>query len=314
MQELALNTGHQPGPCAICPRQCGVSRIGDDLGYCRVGEGFLVASICRHLGEEPALGCERGICNIFFSHCNLHCVYCQNWQISSNVDDGLGHQMSREEVLEQVNKILDQGVRHVGFVSPSHVIPQMLSIIHGLARRSPKPIMVMNTNAYDRVDTLRSLEGLIDIYLPDLKYMDSALAARLSAAGDYPAASSKALLEMYRQKGARLWVNDDGTAASGLIIRHLVLPGEVENSKRCLQFIADELSPTVHLSLLAQYRPTPNVESHPTLGRRITREEYEAVLDEMDRLGFHNGWTQALDSSENYNPDFRERNPFGPGT
>jgi putative pyruvate formate lyase activating enzyme len=287
-----------------------VDRAVGELGYCHTGAGFLVALICRHRGEEPVLGGEKGICNVFFSHCNLHCVYCQNWQISANSEESLGHELAFEEVLARVGSILDEGVSHVGFVSPSHVIPRMVSLIEALSRRTPKPVMVMNTNAYDRVETLRGLEGLIDVYLPDLKYMDSELAGRLSDAEDYPEVASRALREMYRQKGSRLWLDEEGMATSGLIVRHLVLPGQVENSKRCLQFIAEELSPSVHLSLLAQYRPTPNVARDPLLGRRVTQEEYEAVIEEMERLGFHNGWTQELDSAENYNPDFRERHPF----
>jgi putative pyruvate formate lyase activating enzyme len=169
----------------------------------------------------------------------------------------------------------------------------------------------MNTNSYDKVEALRSLEGLVDIYLPDLKYMDEALAARYSGAADYPQVAAAALREMFRQKGSNLLLNGDGRAESGLIIRHLVLPGHVENSKRCLRFIAEELSPAIHLSLLAQYQPTPATAGDPDLGRRLRPEEYEQVLEEMERLGFYRGWTQELDSAENYVPDFRRRHPFG---
>jgi len=175
---------------------------------------------------------------------------------------------------------------------------------------SVRPIFVMNTSAYDTVETLRRLEGRMDVYLPDLKYMDSALAARLSGAADYPPIAAAVLREMFRQKGGNIWLAEDGGIESGLIVRHLVLPGQVENSKACLRFIAEELSPSVHLSLLAQYRPTPAVASDPDLGRLLRAEEYQEVLDEMERLGFYRGWTQQLISAGNYNPDFQRPNPF----
>ena len=305
--------------CAGCPRNCHARRLDGELGYCRSSAGFSLGAICVHRGEEPVLGGDprsptsgagRGICNVFFTRCNLQCGYCQNYQISRNRGEILEHVLQPDEVVARIGRILDGGTRHVGFVSPSHCIPQMKTIARALAARSPRPIFVMNTNSYDKVETLRSLEGLMDIYLPDLKYMDSALAARYSGAVDYPAVAAAALREMFRQKGSYLLLNANGCAESGLIVRHLVLPGHVENSKRCLRFIAEELSPAVHLSLLAQYQPIPEVAGDPDLGRRLRPEEYEEVLAEMRRLGFYRGWTQELDSAENYVPDFRKRHPF----
>ncbi len=200
----------------------------------------------------------------------------------------------------------------VGFVSPSHCIPQMKALIHALSPRQPRPAFVMNTNAYDTVEALASLEGLVDAYLPDLKYMDSDLAGRLSDAPDYPAVAADALGEMFRQKGSRLAIADSGYIESGLIIRHLVLPGQIANSKRCLRWIADTLSTDLHLSLMAQYRPTPAVAGHPDLGRCLRPDEYQEVLDEFHRLGFYRGWTQALASPDTYHPDFAQSHPFEP--
>jgi putative pyruvate formate lyase activating enzyme len=294
--------------CHLCPRACHADRTGHEPGYCRSGAGYGVSSICAHHGEEPVISGRSGIANIFFSHCNLQCVYCQNYQISRNRT--VEEQMTLDGIAGQLEAILDAGATLVGFVSPSHCIPQMLSIIAELKRRGRHAKFVYNTNGYDKPETLRELEGIIDIYLPDLKYMDARLAAEFSEAPDYPEMATKALREMHRQKGSRVMLNDDGVIESGLIIRHLVLPGNAENSKRCQQFIAEELSPSVYLSLMSQYHPTPAVANHPVLGRRLFRREYEEVLEEMERLGFHNGWTQALASPDCYNPDFANEKPF----
>jgi putative pyruvate formate lyase activating enzyme len=296
--------------CVCCPRECHARRLDGEFGYCRSGADFSVGAICVHRGEEPVLGAERGICNIFFTRCNLQCRYCQNRQISRNRGEILEHHLRFEEVLACIEQVLEAGTRHVGFVSPSHCIPQMKALIGALENRRPRPVFVMNTNGYDKAEVLRSLEGRVDVYLPDLKYMDSALAARASDAADYPEIAAAALREMYRQKGAYLLLDAGGRAESGLIIRHLVLPGQVENSKRCLRFIAEELSPSVHVSLLAQYQPTPEVAGDPDLGRRLRPEEYAEVVEELERLGFYRGWTQELTSAGHYAPDFAQSHPF----
>jgi putative pyruvate formate lyase activating enzyme len=294
--------------CTRCPRRCDADRTVGPLGYCRAGSGFEIASICLHRGEEPVISGSAGICNIFFSHCNLQCVYCQNYQISRNSAPSKGIELG--EVVSEVTRAVEGGARSVGFVSPSHMIDQMKAIIVSLREAGCRAAFVMNTNAYDARETIESLAGLIDVYLPDLKYAERALAREYSGAEDYPEVALAALREMYRQKGSNLVLKDDGTAASGLIIRHLVLPGHVENSKACLQAIAEELSPSVHISLMAQYYPTPAVMGHPRLGRRITREEYEEVLEEFERLGFHRGWLQEPESPDSYQPDFTKKHPF----
>ena len=296
--------------CACCPRECHANRLDGRLGYCRTGAGFSLGAICLHRGEEPAIGGAAGICNVFFTRCNMQCVYCQNYQISRNRGEILEHPLLLPEVVHEIERILERGVKCVGFVSPSHCIPQMKAVIRALEGRRPKPVFVMNTNAYDKPDALRSLEGMVDIYLPDLKYMDADLAARWSDAPDYPEVAAAALREMYRQKGSYVMLDGEGRAESGLIVRHLVLPGQIENSKRCLRWIAEELSPSVHVSLLAQYQPTPPVADHPDLGRRLRPEEYQEVVDELHRLGFYRGWTQGLSSADNFNPDFWRQHPF----
>jgi len=300
------------GPCALCPRKCGAERSAGSLGYCRTGTGIRVGAICVHRGEEPPIRGPHGIANVFFTHCNMQCVFCQNYQISRNQGPIIEHALTLDQAVQRIEAALGRGVGAVGFVSPSHCIPQMKALIAALRGRQPRPAFVMNTNAYDTVETLTSLDGLVDAYLPDLKYMDGELAGRLSDAPDYPAVAAEALREMFRQKGSRLAVADSGYIESGLIIRHLVLPGHVENSKRCLRWLADTLSTDLHLSLMAQYRPTPAVAGDPDLGRCLRPDEYQEVLDEFHRLGFYRGWTQALASPDAYHPDFALSHPFEP--
>lgn len=295
--------------CAICPRNCHVNRFSDRLGYCKSDAGFNISSICIHRGEEPPVSGENGICNIFFTHCNLQCMFCQNYQISDNAIN-TGSIMSIEEVIRQITAILDQGIDRVGFVSPSHYIPQVKIIIRILRSLGYRPVFVFNTNAYDRPETIRSLEGMIDVYLPDLKYLDAKIARNYSDARDYPMVAMASLKEMYHQKGAALHFDDRGGVLSGIIVRHLVLPNHVENSLNVLRYIAEELSPRLHVSLMSQYYPTPQVSCHPKLFRPVKPEEYRMVAAEMERLGLTNGWIQELESPENYRPDFRKDHPF----
>lgn len=294
--------------CRLCPRHCGVDRTRGRAGFCRSGAGLEIASICLHRGEEPPVGGVHGICNVFFSHCNLQCIYCQNHQISRN--DLPAETMSLEHAVTEITAILARGVTHLGFVSPSHLVPQMKRLIHEVRRAGYDPVVVYNSNGYDEVETLRGLEEWVHVYLPDFKYMDSALAQRWSLAGDYPETARRALREMFRQKGSMVFFDERGLAERGLIIRHLVLPGQVENSLQVLQAIAADLSPLVHLSLMSQYRPMPRTAGLPPLDRPIGAAEYERVLAEMERLGFQRGWVQSLDSSDHYHPDFRRDHPF----
>jgi putative pyruvate formate lyase activating enzyme len=301
-------SGTRARACDGCPRECGADRSAGPLGFCRSGDGFEIASVCLHRGEEPVISGERGICNVFFSHCNLQCAYCQNYQISRN--DSPVRSMSLDDAVSAVTRLLDGGAAAVGFVSPSHMIAQMRSIVEALHSRAYRPVVVLNTNAYDRSDVIEALDGIVDVYLPDFKYMDHSLALELSLAWDYPDVALAALREMYRQKGANLVLGEDGVAASGLVIRHLIIPGHVENSKAVLRAIAEELSPSVHVSLMSQYYPPPPIAAHPYLGRTITRSEHDEVLDELERLGFHRGWVQELESGESYRPDFTKPHPF----
>ena len=296
--------------CTLCPRECHVNRFDGGTGYCGTDAGLNIATICIHKGEEPVISGLEGICNIFFRGCNLHCLYCQNHEISRSDSVISDEWKDLDVVLDQIVKILSEGVPAVGFVSPSHMVPQVKAIINGLNSRGFKPITVYNTNGYDKSETIRNLEGMINIYLPDYKYISEKLASEYSDAGNYPSKALKAIKEMYYQKGSTLRINEEGRAENGMLIRHLVLPGHSEESMKILQSISEELSPGVHLSLMSQYYPTPIVRNDQILNRPIYKEEYESVVETMESLGFRNGWVQDLDSTMNYRPDFRNENPF----
>lgn len=296
--------------CRVCPRQCGVDRFAAATGYCRTGAGYGIAAITLHRGEEPAISGSSGICNVFFGHCNLRCRYCQNHQISRNEQAIRGMDWSLEQAAEAIVAILATGVDRLGFVSPSHMVPQMVAIIEAVQRRGFRPVIVYNSNGYDQVATLRTLEDWVDVYLPDYKYSDPVLSATLSGVRDYPEVAAAALIEMYRQKGYVLHLDDRGLAERGLIVRHLVLPGSATNSLYALRFLAETLSPRLTLSLMAQYQPTAAVADLPPFNRPLLPEEYSQVILEMERLGFGNGWIQDAASAQYYNPDFDRQSPF----
>ncbi|HLN21279.1 MAG TPA: radical SAM protein [Bacteroidales bacterium] len=295
--------------CTLCPRNCNVNRTDGGSGYCGMDSGLNIASVCVHRGEEPVIGGDDGICNIFFAGCNLRCVYCQNHEISQPCS-AVFSLNDIDDVLAKVCSILDTGINSVGFVSPSHMIPQMKMIISGLHEKGYIPVIVYNTNSYDRVETIKSLDGIVDVYLPDFKYADADLSFRLSGASDYPEVAMKALKEMYYQMGSTLHTDINGKAVRGLLIRHLVLPGLAEESKKVLSAIASELSTGVNISLMSQYHPMHEAKMFPSLDRSLNKQEYDDVLNHMQELGFRNGWVQDPDSFRNYLPDFTKEHPF----
>jgi putative pyruvate formate lyase activating enzyme len=296
--------------CRLCPRNCGVNRVMGELGYCKSDAGFHISSICIHKGEEPVISGKKGICNIFFSRCNLQCLFCQNHEISQNKGPIIERKMTFEEIIDRIKATLSQTENIVGFVSPSHFVPQVRAIIYRLRNDGVNPVFVYNTNGYDKVETLKSLEGYIDVYLPDFKYMDPDLSLAFSQARNYPEVAGAAIKEMYRQKGSTLRINDDGIAESGLIIRHLVLPNAVENSVIVLKYLAGEISERLHISLMSQYFPTDKVRHIPQLNRIITLDEYEQVTEAFHKLGFYRGWLQEPESHGHFRPSFENDQAF----
>jgi putative pyruvate formate lyase activating enzyme len=295
--------------CVICPRECGVNRHSGEFGYCKTGTAFYISSICLHHGEEPVLSGKNGICNVFFSHCNLSCIYCQNYQISCR-QNAVEEVLNLDQVIEKIIHFLNSGIHAVGFVSPSHMVIQVKQIITEIRNKGWNPIFIWNSNGYDKPEVLRSLESFVDVYLPDFKYIENDDAKMFSDANNYHSIALAAIKEMYYQKGSKLFINNEGLAERGLIIRHLVLPGKAEASIRLLKTIAEEISTNVTISLMAQYYPTENVKNHPVLGRQITKEEYTMVSEAMYVLGFTNGWIQEHESAFHYRPDFNKEQPF----
>lgn len=294
--------------CKVCPRACGADRI-ETLGFCSATSVPEVATICVHQGEEPPICGKKGICNVFFAHCNLQCIFCQNHEISGRGGDAaIVRYRGVDQIVDAIVETLKDTENIVGFVSASHYANHIPAIVDCLHQRGLYPTTVYNTGGYDTVETLQMLAPYIDIYLPDMKYMDADLAARYSHAADYPQVALKALKEMYNQKGSSLPTDDDDLAYRGIIVRHLVLPGQVENSLRVLDELAD-ISTNIHVALMAQYFP-PFDGLPDELGRTISEEEYDRVVDHFYAIGLHNGWVQELGAQSNYRPDFTKQQSF----
>ena len=291
--------------CNKCPRHCSSLH-----GFCNSDSNHPeVATVYAHTGEEPPLSGSKGICNVFFAHCNLQCCYCQNHSISrAEVDPALIALHTTEQIIDAIELRLKQTENIVGLVSATQYSDLVAPIVEGLHNRGLFPTIVYNTNGYESIETLQQLMPYIDIYLPDYKYSDSELARRYSNAADYPQVAQAALIEMYNQKGSALPLDDNGIAFRGLIVRHLVLPGQTDNSIRCLEWMADNLSPNIYVSLMAQYFPPEGISLPDQLSRRLSKDEYERVTDAFYSLGFHRGWVQELNAADNYKPHFASNN------
>jgi putative pyruvate formate lyase activating enzyme len=301
--------------CTVCPRDCGNDRLAGVLASCASGERPVVSAHTPHFGEEPCLSGTRGAGNIFFGNCNLRCVYCQNYQISQDYPTQKANEISVERVAEMALELQERGCHNIGFVSPTHFAPQMAKAVLLAARRGLKLPVVYNTNAYDSVEVLRLLEGIVDVYLPDFKYADTGAGSLYSKVPDYPERARAALVEMFRQKGSRLDLDDDGVLKGGLLVRVLVLPNGVAGVSETLAWIAETLSPRVAISLMAQYYPIHRAatnEKYAALSRSITAEEWEEALAALEANGLSNGYQQELETAgKYYRPDFRDRDtPF----
>jgi putative pyruvate formate lyase activating enzyme len=309
--------------CNICPWDCRVNRLNNQTKVCVAGYLPIVSSWAPHFGEEPALsgthlpkGEARGAGNIFFGHCNLRCVYCQNWQISQNFRETRpSGEVSFERLAEIMLELQEHGCHNIGLVSPTHFVPQIVRALVIAARQGLRLPLVYNTNAYDSVDVLRLLDGIVDIYLPDLKYADNEVGRELSRIPDYVERARAAIAEMYRQTGDELLLDERGLLRRGLVIRLLILPNDLAGVRESLEWIRQTLSPRVTLSIMTQYFPTNKVsdERFPLLNRKIREREYERVLEWLEEFGFENGWIQPLEAeaASYYRPDFRDREmPF----
>ncbi len=276
--------------CSLCARKCGVNRLKNEEGFCKVGRLSKVSSFNAHFGEEPPISGISGSGTIFFTHCNLQCVYCQNYPISQL---GHGEEVSSKNLAGMMLSLQNKKCHNINFVTPTHVIGQILEALEIAIEKGLSIPLVYNSGGYDSVHTLKLLEGIIDIYMPDAKYALDAMAVKHSNAPGYPDINKKALSEMYRQVGD-LIMDDDGIAQRGLLVRHLVLPGNISGSKEVLGFIADKISKNTYMSIMAQYHPAYRAYEYPLLSHRISHEEYASVLETADELGLQRGWRQIL--------------------
>ena len=277
--------------CCLCPRRCRVDRLKGESGKCSTGRHAVISSFGPHFGEETPLVGSGGSGTIFFAFCNLKCCFCQNYSISQL---GEGHQVSAKEVAGMMLSLERKGCHNINFVSPTHVVPQILEALEIAVEAGLSVPLVYNSGGYDAVDTLKLLEGIIDIYMPDMKYSDEQNAQRFSDIKDYPELNKAAVKEMHRQIGD-LQLDADGVATRGLLIRHLVLPNGLAGTTEVCRFLSQEISTNTYLNVMAQYRPSFKAFDIPELARPISREEFtEAVktaqshgLNRLDRVESH---------------------------
>lgn len=287
--------------CTLCPRNCKVNRMEGKTGTCRAGINPKVALASIHNWEEPCISGSRGSGTIFFSHCNLKCVFCQNYEISQ---EGFGKEISIEALADLFIKQQNKGVHNINLVSPTQYLAQVKqALILAMEKGLNIPIL-FNTNGYESVEQIKELNGLVDVYLPDFKYAEDELGKMYSGVENYFQNASKAIIEMYNQVGAPIF-DEEGIIKKGLIIRHLILPGNLENSKKVLQWISNNLPKEVYVSLMCQYTPMYKACNYPKLTRRLFSREYDKIIDYFFEIGLENGFAQEMSSAkETYTPKF----------
>ena len=292
--------------CTLCPRNCRVNRLKDEKGFCRSGKDLIVSSAVVHFGEEPPISGTSGSGTIFFSNCNLKCIFCQNYQISQM---GMGDKVTTEELADMMLSLQNKGAHNINLVSPTHFLPQILEGLYKAIEKGLKIPIVYNTGGYDSLEIIKLLDGIVDIYLPDMKYSDNPAAEKLSSAPDYPQHNQVAIVEMFRQVG-NLKLDNSKVAVRGLLIRHLILPDDLAGSYKTLSFLANKISKDVWIGLMSQYHPSYMANKDKRLCRKITDEEYTKVIKRAEEMGFKNCLIQETNSSDLFLPDFEKDQPF----
>ena len=288
--------------CTLCPRNCHVNRLEGKRGYCGQTAQLTAARAALHMWEEPCICGNEGSGTVFFSGCSLRCVFCQNHNIAIGRS---GRTISTERLSEIFLELQAKGANNINLVTPTHFVPQIREALQSARQQGLTLPIVYNTSSYEHADTLKMLEGLVDIYLPDLKYMSSELSLAYSNAPDYFEHASKAIAEMFRQTGRPLFCSDTGLMEKGVIVRHLILPGQVKDSKKIIRYLHETYGNDIYLSIMNQYTPLPHVEHIPELNRRVTDEEYSRVIDFALRLGVENGFLQEGEAAdESFIPEF----------
>ncbi|MFA4842330.1 MAG: radical SAM protein [Candidatus Omnitrophota bacterium] len=282
--------------CSICPRKCKVNRLKNELGFCKTGLEAKVYSCLPHFGEEPPISGTSGSGTIFFSHCNMACVYCQNYKFSQEEE---GRVVGAEELADFMLQLQNRKCHNINLVTPTHVMPQILEALGLAVGKGLKIPLVYNTSGYELPQIIKLLAGVVDIYLADSRYADNYAAAKYSAALDYPKYNREALLEMQRQAGIAN-LDNRGIIKKGLIIRHLVLPNNVSGTEKIMEFIAKEVSTESYISLMSQYHPCYRAGEFKEINRRISYEEYRVAVKSMEKYGLYNGWTQDLSGQKQF--------------
>ncbi len=301
--------------CTVCPKDCGNNRLNDEIAACYSGRLPIVSSYTAHFGEEPVLSGKNGAGNIFFGNCNLRCVYCQNFQISQTWKTQKKNEVSHGRLAEMMLELQAKGCHNIGFVSPTHFAPQMARAIFIAAQKGLNLPIVYNTNAYDSVEVLKLLDGIVDVYLPDLKYAENSVGFEFSKIRDYTTLARAAIKEMFRQTGEKLIFDENGILQKGLLIRLLVLPNDLAGIEENLRWIRDELSPKTAISLMAQYYATNKAatdERYILLSRRISEREWFSAIQILEDLRMETGFMQEYEAASHYyRPDFTDaEKPF----
>ena len=287
--------------CKVCPRNCGADRLSDQKGFCRAGAEIILARAALHMWEEPCISGKEGSGAVFFSGCSLGCKFCQNRQISRGQT---GKKVTADRLADIFLELQQQKANNINLVTAGHFLPQVAEAIEKSRNRGLQIPVVYNSSGYEKSEMLKLLEGLVDIYLPDFKYMDPELAEKYSYARDYPEVAKEALKEMVRQTGTPEF-DRRGIMKKGVIVRHLLLPGHVKDSRRVLEYLLSTYGKEIYISLMNQYTPMPAMKDDPRLSRKVTDREYQRLIDYGLQLGLENGFIQEGETAkESFIPEF----------
>ena len=287
--------------CRVCPRNCGADRLSDQKGFCRAGAEIILARAALHMWEEPCISGKEGSGAVFFSGCSLGCKFCQNRQISRGQT---GKKVTADRLADIFLELQQQKANNINLVTAGHFLPQVAEAIEKSRNRGLQIPVVYNSSGYEKSEMLKLLEGLVDIYLPDFKYMDPELAEKYSYARDYPEVAKEALKEMVRQTGTPEF-DRRGIMKKGVIVRHLLLPGHVKDSRRVLEYLLSTYEKEIYISLMNQYTPMPAMKDDPRLSRKVTDREYQRLIDYGLQLGLENGFIQEGETAkESFIPEF----------
>lgn len=285
--------------CQMCPHNCKINRIMGDIGRCKAKDTVKIALASIHHFEEPCISGEKGSGTIFFSNCNLNCLYCQNYEISQ---EGIGKEISIEQLSQIILEQQEKNVENINLVTPTSYVPQICEAIKKAKEKGLKIPIVYNTNGYEKVETIQRLNGIVDVYLPDLKYAENEIGKKYSKVDHYFETATAAIQEMVKQVGFPV-LNQKGMIQKGVMIRHLVLPNHIDNSKQVLKWIQENMPSEIFISIMAQYFPTYQAKQDSKLNRKLTKEEWEEIEKYIEDLGFENGYVQELgDHEEEYVP------------